>query len=103
MTNKITYHPEVYHEVIAIVEWYDLRVEGLGLDFLKELNVLLNFISENPSSGTDSGNMSRIARMQKFPYLIEYYISGEEIRVINIIHAVRDPSLRKRNARKRRK
>jgi hypothetical protein len=86
---------------LAVVKWYNLRSEGLGRDFIEELNRLLLFISENPKTAIGSGNKSRITRMKKFPYLVEYYLLADEIRVINVIHVARNPELRKGNARKR--
>ena len=45
---KLIFHPDVNNEIKASYEWYQNQVEGLGDDFLAELESAYEAIEELP-------------------------------------------------------
>ena len=47
---KLIFHPEVKNEIKASYEWYQNQAEGLGDDFLAELESACKAIEELPNT-----------------------------------------------------
>jgi hypothetical protein len=103
MNFRVRYHPEVFSEIIAVSKWYEIQSEGLGSVFQQEFHQFIRFLTENPNTAVKTRNNSRLARMEKFPYYIEYDVFEDELVVLGLFHAARNPNVRERAIRKRRK
>jgi toxin ParE1/3/4 len=75
------------------VEWYEGRVEGLGLKCLLVVDEALQAIEESPSAYPRWERDARFRKfvIQRFPYVVFYREVAEQIDVIAIAHGAREP------------
>jgi len=77
--------------------WYDSRRPKLGSDFLDELDRILERIRENAFSfpqleyPEDLGEHVRRALLKRFPYIVIFKISADQVTVIAVEHTSRKP------------
>ena len=50
MSHELTIRPEAEADLTEAFDWYETRVPGLGLEFIRSVDSLLNSISRNPLS-----------------------------------------------------
>jgi toxin ParE1/3/4 len=86
-------------ELAEIARWYDDRRPGLGRAFVEAVDDILAVVAETPLAfvaveRADPRLGIRQAPMARFPYLIVYLVSKEEVRVIAFAHQRRDPGPR---------
>lgn len=75
------------------VEWYDEKVDGLGLRFIEDLHQTVRSIQRNPDAQNlylPSVNI-RTRILNRFPYKVFFICSKDEIFVIAVIHQKRSP------------
>ena len=66
------FHPEARAEVRESVEFYEARLDGLGLRFLAAVEATAERISTNPKAGSPLAAELRKRIIQGFPYNIIY-------------------------------
>jgi hypothetical protein len=89
-------HPEADAEAESVAAWYEDRQDGLGRDFLAELERTFTLISESPGPwplwpGLPESLGIRRFLMARFPYGIAYDFSGDDIIVYAVAHLSRRP------------
>ncbi len=72
-------------------EWYDLKKEGLGKEFLLEVENTINRILKNPQQFRTIKKQTRMAVVKRFPFGIFYVIGEEVINVFAVFHFSRNP------------
>jgi toxin ParE1/3/4 len=72
--------------------WYEERQVGLGAGFVADVRRSLLLIQARPELSTMLENEFRRRVLQGFPYSIVYRIEAEQITVVAIWHASRDPN-----------
>ena len=89
----ITFLPEAEEEIEASVRWYEARRRGLGLEFIAALDRALTRIAESPRDHQEWPDDPRYRRavLDRFPYLVFFEIRAEEIEVVAVAHAKREP------------
>lgn len=88
---KIIFHPDVAIEVKASYEWYQNRAEGLGDDFLSELESAYQTIAELPDTWPKFNINYRRFLLSKFPFSIIYRENDISIFVVAVMHNSRKP------------
>ena len=83
---KLTYHPAAEAEVVAAARFYELRVPGLGTQFLDEFDRCIAQIVESPIRWRSIQHEKRRFLMPRFPYGIYYRVVGDEVRILVIKH-----------------
>lgn len=84
-------------EARAAALWYDDQRAGLGAEFLATLDAAIERIHENPETGSlletmpDEPNVRRVL-LRRFPFLIVYEISSDEVRIVAVAHDRRRPN-----------
>jgi plasmid stabilization system protein ParE len=78
-------------EVDDAVAWYNEQAEGLGRDFLDELDRLIRLVRAHPLLTTQIEPEIRRFLFTRFPYSIIYGIDQESIVVIALAHQHREP------------
>ncbi|WP_029036290.1 type II toxin-antitoxin system RelE/ParE family toxin [Salinimicrobium xinjiangense] len=86
--------PRAQNEISDAIDWYERREKGLGEYFLIELENELNRIVNNPLifKETDGTHTKfRKAVLSKFPFIILFTLSGDDIIVHSVFHSSLNP------------
>jgi plasmid stabilization system protein ParE len=85
-------------ELAEAAEYYEERVQGLGGDFLMELDAAIDRILRFPDAWGRLSEDYRHCSLRRFPYAIIYARdSDQEILVVSIFHQSREPLSWNRN------
>lgn len=88
---RIIFHPDVVIEVRASYEWYQQQAEGLGDDFLDELESAYDAIGTFPDTWPRFGKFNRRFLLGRFPFSVIYRENEEDIFVVAVMHNSRRP------------
>lgn len=88
---NFVFHPEVKEDIQFAYHWYQEQAEGLGEDFLVELEASYEVISELPDTWPTFQKGFRRYLLARFPYSVIYRKSGKKIFVVAIMHNRRKP------------
>jgi len=88
--------PEAEDDLKEAYSWYEDRRQGLGHDFLLQVDAGLNFVARHPNIHPIEYRGTRKHLIKRFPYKIIYLVENERIMVLAVIHGSRKPSLVKR-------
>jgi plasmid stabilization system protein ParE len=87
----VVFHEEALREMIGAAKWYNHQQEGVGKEFLEEIDSVLNRISATPDAfGFFRGNVQYL-RLHRFPYAVLYYKKSDNIFIIAVMHLHRNP------------
>ena len=78
-------------EVADAVQWYDEKAEGLGREFLDELDRVVRLVRAYPLMATQIEEEIRRFLFTRFPYSLIYGIDQETIVVIAVAHQHLEP------------
>lgn len=93
---QVRFAPEVPEELAEAALWYEARKQGLGGEFLAELEATLPLVGSRPRSFPRLQNIDatlevRRALLARFPYAIVFLVREEEVRVLAVAHTKRRP------------
>ncbi len=88
---EIIFHPDVEQEVFDSYKWYQEQAEGLGNDFITELEAAYQAIVEFPETWPKFGKHCRRFLLGKFPFSVVYKESKDSIFVLSVMHNSREP------------
>lgn len=91
MTYHLIIKEEVEKETIEAFVWYECRQQGLGNDFLLQLEEHLNNIVNQPFLYQKIYKQFRQVFLKRFPFVIIYEIDANTIIVYSIFHTSRNP------------
>lgn len=74
------------------IEWYEARSTSLAIDFISKLRQVLERLALHSQFHRPIYQNVRKAPLKRFPYVVVYQPSSEEIIVIAIQHMARDDS-----------
>jgi plasmid stabilization system protein ParE len=83
--------PEAENELIDAIDWYEARGPGMGAELLRCVEASFSRIVRHPESYPVIHRGTRMATVRRFPYLVLYRVRNEEIIVVAVFHAKRDP------------
>lgn len=78
-------------DIREAVDWYEHRSPGLGSQYLDRLDDCLSRVARNPELFPEVHRSSRMAVLQRFPYLVIYRVTPALISVIAVMHGSRHP------------
>ena len=88
---SLDFLPEVEFDVDDAYSWYESQRDGLGDEFLHEIESCLVKIKRNPLTFQESFNFVRRALVRRFPFGVFFVIEDHKITVTAIIHLARHP------------
>ena len=91
MLRQVEYHPKAKAEIQKSANWYDKKVDGLGLEFLLEVKAAESKIVKNPESWAIYEHGTRRYIMKRFPFSIIYLQSDKKIQIVAVAHNKRRP------------
>ncbi len=88
---KLRFHPEVSSEIKSSYIWYQEQTEGLGDDFLDELESAYQAIIEFPNTWPLFKNGFRRFLLSRFPFSVIYREYNNSIYIVAVMHNSRRP------------
>jgi plasmid stabilization system protein ParE len=98
MTLKVVFRPAARAEFDGATLWYEDRQPGLGTQFVAEIDRAVDLASEHPDRYPVQHKTIRCVRARRFPYSVLYTVEKEQIVVLAVFHARRDPAIWKARA-----
>jgi plasmid stabilization system protein ParE len=83
---EIIFHPEARAEMREAVEFYETRLDGLGLRFLSGVEQTAERISDHPKAGAALGGELRKRIVRGFPYNVIYRVWEDYIYLLAVAH-----------------
>jgi plasmid stabilization system protein ParE len=83
--------PEAEADLVEGFDWYEQRRNGLGDEFLNEVQTRLGTIEENPLRYAAVYRNARQALVRRFPYKVLYLFEGNRVEVLGVVHVKRQP------------
>ena len=71
--------------------YYETASRGLGQEFLDDVQYTVDALRRHPELGRSAGGELRQAPLRRFPFLLIYIHSAEEIIVVAVAHQRRRP------------
>jgi len=90
MDYKVTILPLAKMDLEVIASWYENIHKNPGKRFLKSIKEEIKIARVNPHLYQIRYDETRVALIQKFPYLIHFEINMKEIVIKAIIHTSRN-------------
>jgi plasmid stabilization system protein ParE len=91
MIFKIVIKEEAYQDLQTAYDYYEEQRSVLGEEFLEEIKEKLDYIRKYPLHFGKVEKQFRQTLIDRFPYLLIYELSGNEIIVYSFFHASQDP------------
>jgi plasmid stabilization system protein ParE len=88
---EIQWHRGARHDLEEAAEYYERRREGLGAQFLTEVESAIGLIQQFPNGWPQMTQKTRRVRTRRFPYGIVYQIRGNSITILAVMHLARSP------------
>ena len=88
---QLKFHPDVSDEIASSYKWYQDQAEGLGDDFLNELESAYQAILEYPQTWPPFQKGFRRYLLSKFPFSVIYKQDKDLIFVVAVMHNSRKP------------
>jgi len=78
-------------ELQAAIEFYEGAENGLGAQFLDEVEAAVERIEVHPLAWAPMSPRTRRCRTNRFPYGLFYQVRSDEIVVVSVMDLRRDP------------
>lgn len=88
---RFTILPQAELDVSDAAAWYEERREGLGDEFLDELDSVLQRVIKSPFQFPEIKVDVRRALLRRFPYSPYFRVTTEIVELIAVLHQHRDP------------
>jgi plasmid stabilization system protein ParE len=88
---RLVFRPQVRTDIVEAARWYEGQAEGLGADFLRSVDLAIATVQHNPLQYQQVYRRVRRARLRRFPYVVVYDVSGDDIVLLGCFHGHRDP------------
>jgi toxin ParE1/3/4 len=92
VTYRLTVRRQAKADIREAARWYERQRHGLGRAFLRQIDMLLDRIREDPLQHQVAYRGVRRAIPRRFPYGLFYRIDGSAVLVFAVVHLHRDPS-----------
>ena len=91
MSHELIIRPEAEADLTEAFKWYETRVPGLGLEFIRTVDSLFNSIIRNPQAYPVVYKTIRRALTRKFPYEVFFMVDADSVVILAVFHAKRNP------------
>ena len=88
---RVVFHPMAEAELDASSDFYELREQGLGVDFEIEVGAGLHSVRMSPTRWPPDRNGARSLLLDRFPFRIVYLDQPESIWIVAVAHCSRRP------------
>jgi plasmid stabilization system protein ParE len=91
MAFEIIFRKRASSELDKAYDFYENERGGLGSEFIDQLDTYLDELEIRPKSFRIVAKNYRVAVMQRFPYVIFFFIDKQKVVIANIFHTSRRP------------
>jgi plasmid stabilization system protein ParE len=97
--SRLVIRPEAQADIRSARAWYDGERQGLGDEFLAELDHVLRRARDTPLQFPEVGRGLRRALLHRFPYAVYFVVKQDgSVVVLIVVHQRRRPAEWKRRA-----
>ena len=96
MKYRAAIRPEAENDLKEAFSWYEDKRQGLGHDFLLQVDAGLKLIERNPKIYPPEYKGTRKHVIKRFPYKVVYLVEKERVIILAVIHGKRNPNLIKK-------
>ena len=93
VTLPIVLREEAEIEFDEAFDWYESKREGLGREFVLEVQKAFDQLAINPGLQPKSFREIRKKVIRRFPYCIFFILHEDRLEVLAIFHTSRDPAI----------
>jgi len=93
MTLKVVVRPAARAGFDDAALWYDERQAGLGTQFVGEIDRAIDLAAKHPDRYPIKHEAIRCVRVRRFPYSVFHLAETEQIVILAVFHASRDPAV----------
>ena len=93
MTLKVVFLRAARAEFDSAALRYDLQRAGLGMQFVTEINRVIDLASTYPERFPIKHLEIRCAQVRRFPYSVYFHAEATRIVVLSVFHARRNPTI----------
>ncbi len=87
----LSYHPEAKAEIRKEAAFYQRRRQGLGEEFLAELEAVIDKIRVSPLRCARISGHFRCCLVRRFPFGVVYSVDDDQIFIVAVAHTKRKP------------
>ncbi|NML23709.1 type II toxin-antitoxin system RelE/ParE family toxin [Pseudoflavitalea sp. G-6-1-2] len=87
--HKLVLQSEAVNDMQEAFEWYEQQKEGLGFDFIDEVENSFEKIKKHPHYYTAINARYRRLKVNRFPYLVVFETEAETVIVNSVFHTSR--------------
>jgi plasmid stabilization system protein ParE len=91
MILPLVFHPDVDEDIKEAFRWYEKQRRGLGDDFVKAVEEVLDRIRKTPKLHQLVYKDLRRGIPLRFPYGVYYRVHVDRVEIVAVYHARRDP------------
>lgn len=91
MTLTVVFRRAALYESQEAAAWYEGRREGLGGEFLGEVERAIRMAAQQPERFPKMHGKIRCVRVRRFPYSVFFLPEASRLVVLAVFHARRDP------------
>ena len=84
MAYRIDIRPLANIEILEAYDWYELQREGLGIEFLDELDIFYLTLERNPGTYSFYQKPVRQGTLKRFPYTVVYEIFDDVVVIYSV-------------------
>ena len=92
MTRWLVLTEEAELDLLKARDWYDTQRFGLGNEFMFAVDACFANVEAMPDAFVVVHGKVRRALLKKFPYVVLFRVSAEEILIVGCLHTSRDRS-----------
>lgn len=93
MTFSPVFRPAARREFDDAALWYEKRRTGLGLQFIAEVDRVIDAASEHPLRFPEVHREVRCIRIRRFPYSVFFGVEEGRLLILAVFHGRRNPSV----------
>lgn len=95
MAYKLEIRPLATMEILEAFDWYELQREGLGAEFLDELETFYSALLRNPNSLGYYDKPVRQGKIDRFPYVVVFEIFEKIVAAYSVFMTKQNPIRKK--------
>lgn len=90
MRFALAFHPLVRADLLESFAWYEGQAPELGDSFLAEAAIVLRRLAQEPMVYRVRFADIRRLNLRRFPYGMFYFVEGQTVIVLGVLHGARD-------------